>query len=708
MRALLHGVRRVHQVCRPVLVLVWLAAWLPAALAQTRVSGGIDTDTRWDPAGSPYIVSGELVVRNNAVLRIDAGVTVSMAPDARLTVTAGAVQARGTALNPIQVVSERTRLGEIASPGDWDQWVFGPGTVNTRLDHVRFRHGRGLSVMGSGPVFNYLSLDDHLGPAIRIDLAASPTGVGNQASGNSLNGIAVPSGEMTGSVRWGLRGIPYIVGVGVVSVGAAPQLVAVSPATVEQDSHVTLSVSGTRLTGLSAASFDRPDLSAQVVPGASAGQASLTVTATSDAALGPAGLRAQADAGEVHLPNALSIVQAQPTIGSVNPATLYMGQGAATLTLDGRGFTAQSELLVNGAVAPTQFVTSRRLAASVAEQSAPGNLLLRVRTPDLLQAGQFLNSNTMGLPVAALGYFALVPASLSTLKGYVKTLTLVLPYVAPEGGYTIALHSNAPGVAGVPASVSVPAGASSASFNMTAVDLGSALITASMPGFISGQVQVEVSAGVVYSLAMQPLAIAPDGVARSFALEASEALPQAMSFAVSSMNTAIAQVVTATLTLPAGQTRVIGQIKGIASGTTVLQLQPADAALPPVQSLLYVSADHAKAALAMARPVGLVRNGATAGVPVGAALGPVLAPALGLVRDSAVGGVPAGATVGPVLAPVLGLVRDSAVGGLPAGSTVGPVLAPALGLVRDSAVGGLPAGSTVGPVLAPAVGLQKP
>lgn len=699
------GVRRF---CRPALALVGLAAWLPAALAQTHVSGSIDADTRWDPAGSPYIVSGDLLVRNNAVLRIEAGVTVSMAPDARLTVVAGAVQARGTALNPIQVLSERTRLGEAASPGDWDQWVFGPGTVNTRLDHVRLRHGRGLSVLGSAPVFNDLSLEDHLGPAIRIDLAASPTGVGNQASGNSLNGIAVPSGQMTGSVRWGLRGLPYIVGAGVVSVGAAPQLAAVLPATVEQDSQVTLSLSGSRLTGLSAASFDRPDLKAEVVPGASAGQAALVVTTPSDAALGPAGLRAQADAGEVHLPNALSIVQAQPTLGSVNPATVYMGQGAATLTLDGRGFTAQSELLVNGAVAPTQFITSRRLAATVAEQSAPGKLLLRVRTPDLLQAGRFLNSNTMGLPVAALGYLALMPATLSTLKGHVKTLTLVLPYAAPAGGYTMALTSSAPGVAAVPATVSVPAGASSASFNLTAVDLGSALVTASMPGFISGQVQVEVTASVRYSLAMQPLAIPPDGVARAFALEASEALPQATSFSVSSLNTAIAQVVTTTLTLPAGQTRVTGQVKGITSGTTVLQLQPADATLAPVQSLLYVSADYTKAGLAMARPVGLVRNGATAGAPVGAALGPVLSPVLGLVRDSAVGGLPTGATVGPVLAPALGLVRDSAVGGLPAGSTVGPVLAPALGLVRDSAVGGLPAGSTVGPVLAPAVGLQKP
>src|SRR5262245_10784319 len=287
-----------------------------------------------------------------------------MAAEAGVTIEAGAVQARGTAQSPILVQSDKTRLGQAAAPGDWNRWTFGPGSINTRLDHVHFHHGQGVRVQGSAPVFNYLVLNNHAGAAISVDLAASPTGVGNQASGNGLNGIAVPPGQMTGQVRWGLRGLPYIVTAGEVSVGAKPSINLVSPNTVEQDNTATVALTGTRLSGMSGIRFDRPDLSAVILPGNSAGQANVAVTAVDGAAMGPAGLRALVDAGEIHVPDALTVVQARPVIGSVNPAKVFMDQGAVLLTLDGRGFTNQSEVLVNGAALPTQFIATRRLSAT--------------------------------------------------------------------------------------------------------------------------------------------------------------------------------------------------------------------------------------------------------------------------------------------------------------------------------------------------------
>src|SRR5712671_6563102 len=48
------------------------------ALAQTAVSGAITADTRWTLDGSPYLVSGNLVIQNGATLTIDAGVVIYM------------------------------------------------------------------------------------------------------------------------------------------------------------------------------------------------------------------------------------------------------------------------------------------------------------------------------------------------------------------------------------------------------------------------------------------------------------------------------------------------------------------------------------------------------------------------------------------------------------------------------------------------------
>jgi hypothetical protein len=254
-------------------VLAALSALLPTtALAQTSVSGAINGDTRWSVANSPYVVSGELLVQGGATLTIDPGVTVYMSANARLRVEAGSVRAIGLPASLIRVLSDKTRLGQAAAPGDWDQWAFGSGTTNTRLEHMLFEHGKGLVVNGSAPVFNNLDIRNQQGAAMAIDLLAAPSGVGNRASGNTLNGIAVPAGDIAGTVRWGLRGIPYVVTAGTVSVGASPSIASVSPNTVEQGQTVTLTLSGTRLGGVAQASFDQAGLALTPFSGGSASQ----------------------------------------------------------------------------------------------------------------------------------------------------------------------------------------------------------------------------------------------------------------------------------------------------------------------------------------------------------------------------------------------------------------------------------------------------
>ncbi|MGZ4957164.1 MAG: hypothetical protein ACXV8Q_18860, partial [Methylobacter sp.] len=227
-----------------------LALYASAVLAQTPVSGSIAVNTHWTAADSPYLLSGDVVVQNGAVLSIDPGVTVYMAANAGLTVQSGGIQALGTLTNPISILSDNTRLAQNAAPGDWKQWVFNPGSTNTRLDYVLVEHGSGLVIKGSAPVLNYLKINNHQGAAITLDLAASPIGVGNQATGNTINGIAVPAGDINTSIKWGLRGIPYVIGSGVVSVGTSPSITSITPKIIQQGSTVNIDLVGTRLTGL--------------------------------------------------------------------------------------------------------------------------------------------------------------------------------------------------------------------------------------------------------------------------------------------------------------------------------------------------------------------------------------------------------------------------------------------------------------------------
>lgn len=371
------------------------------ASAQTSVSGVINAHTHWTTANSPYVVTGNLSVQGGAVLTIDAGVTVYMGANTGLAVQSGGLKIKGTTADPVRVLSDKTRVGQAASPGDWNQWVFSAGTTGTQLDHVVFEHGKGLVVNGSSPVFNYLDIRNQQGVAIAIDLLASPTGVGNRASGSNLNAISVPAGDIVGSVRWGLRGIPYVVTGGTLSVGSSPSITGVTPSTVEQGQTVTLTVSGARLTGVSSASFDQSGLTLTPFGTGSASQAFMQLKVDAAAPVGPAALRLQVDAGELVFPNAVTVTQPTPSITGIDPTVVFAGTGSTVIGVTGRNFGASSEVLFNSAAAATQFVSATELRATLLNQSSTGSLQTQVRSPDPLHPGQYLLSNPVALSVQA-------------------------------------------------------------------------------------------------------------------------------------------------------------------------------------------------------------------------------------------------------------------------------------------------------------------
>jgi len=606
--------------------------------AQTTVSGAIAVDTRWNVEGAPYIVNGDVVVQNGAELTIDPGVTVYMEAGAGLTLQAGAVKASGTAAKPIQVLSNKARHGQPAAAGDWKQWTFNPGTVDTRFDHVVFRHGSGLIVKGSAPVFNSVGIHDHQGAAMTVDLAASPSGSGNQASGNTLNGIAVPAGDVTGSVKWAMRGIPYVVASGVVSVGPSPTVESVTPSVVQVGQTATVVLEGTRLVGLGNVRIDKQGVTAQVLAGGSATRASISVVADGSAPMGPAALRLMTDAGEIRIADAITLAQPQPTLASLAPSTIYVGQGMVEVAVNGRGFVADSAVVLGEVTAATTFVSGAQLRARMPAQAAPANLLLKVRTPDPLNAGQFFTSNELPLQVLTAP-LAVSPAATTVTRGAVRAITITLPFAAPAGGVSLNLVSSVPSVVAIPSTVLVPEGQNAVSVQLTAAELGDTTITVSRVGMTGAQARVSVTPPPNLTLAPNSLLL---GVGRSaeLAVTSSVAAPAGgMTVALSSSDPSKASV-PATVSIAAGARSAVTTVSTKEIGNATIRAE--------FPEFVSASAAISVRPVSLNMPAGaLVAPGLTRSVPLTLS---DPAPAGGLVvtlvsSNQAVASVPATVTV---------------------------------------------------------------
>ena len=571
------------------LVLMFFAA---STWAQTPVSGAIAVNTHWTSAESPYLLAGDIVVQNGAVLTIDPGVTVYMGANANLTVQNGSIQALGTSVEPINVLSDKSRLAQDSAAGDWKQWVFNPGTTSTRLDHVLFEHGSGLVVKGSAPVLNYLTIKNHQGAAITIDLMASPSGIGNKATGNSVNGIAVPAGDIKTSIKWGLRGIPYFINSGVVSVGATPGITSITPKIIQQGSTINIDLVGTRLTGLATVQFEKSGLSAKILSGGTDTQASLSVTAGPTAELGKAAAHLLVDAGEVVIADALTVVPNQPILSNLNPSKLFIGQGLVEVEVNGSNFSSQSSIQVNNITIASQYQSATKILASGNTPNFATNLSVKVITPDPFHDGQNLNSNVIIMPVVQ-GQLVINPATITATKGFTKTLAMTLPYPATAGGITVDLVSSVPTVGSVPTTLTFPAGQTSAVFTLTATDTGNTVITASKSGFVSSQAQVSVVPPPTLTLTPGQLNL---GVERSASVTITSSVPagdSGLNVVLSSSDNGIATV-PASLVIPKGSnsaaftltTKALGTASITATaneftiGSTLVKVRPVSINLP--------------------------------------------------------------------------------------------------------------------------------
>ncbi|ACL03175.1 Fibronectin type III domain protein [Desulfatibacillum aliphaticivorans] len=227
----------------------WMIFILPhTALAETAVSGYINTDTTWTTDGSPYILSGVVYVAHSersgstATLTIEAGVEVLFQPGAYLVIGRysygpyyGVLDVNGTEAQPVVFSSN----ADEPAPGDWKSVRFtNYTTANSTLDYAIFDHGgatydgmvycqasspeltncffrdsasNGLYADSNArPVLSDCTFEDNAEGAAYVYPSAADGFTGCEGTGNGINGIRVYGSGMMESGVWHDQGLPFV------------------------------------------------------------------------------------------------------------------------------------------------------------------------------------------------------------------------------------------------------------------------------------------------------------------------------------------------------------------------------------------------------------------------------------------------------------------------------------------------------------------
>lgn len=565
----------------------WLKAWLLVccalvmlmgqAGAQTLVQNQITSDIVLRTGQSPYLMQGDVVVDADATLTIEPGVTIRMATGASFTLRKGALHAAGTAQQPIVITSD----APTPAPGDWRQWRLMPGTRSdqTRLEHVVIEYGSGVALENASPTILYSAFNHHSGPAIHIDLASSPVGVGNSAKGNSLNAIAVPAGTIRSHVVWGVVGIPYLVQQGLVRVGLAP--LSIEPARLRLGPGVValmrvalkLPAPQAGLTvDITSSVPSVASVASRVTVAAGQTSADLEVQANvlgtslvtaSHAALGLAEVQIEV----VELPP-LVLAPDHPTVGVNRPYAMRLllqepaPDGGLTVRLDNSD--------------------NKVLSAPPSLQIGAGRLGMDFEVTGLKDGSSRLSAEADGhasaLATVSVRTKALVlPASLVVAPGKQATVSLEITEPAPEQGLLVNLAVEPPGLSRVVASLQIPPGQSRAAVMLDGQSQGSGRLVATANGYQPAEARLHVDS---LNLGTDPAADVSMGIEQSRTLRVrldKTAPAGGIAVSATSRDPAIARVAPAQIFIPEGQLIATTPVtvKGIAVGQAFVEITSA-------------------------------------------------------------------------------------------------------------------------------------
>ena len=406
--------------------------------------------------------------------------------------------------------------------------------------------------------------EQNQGAAISLDFDSSPSGIGLRAVGNSMNGIQIPSGTITGYMRWGLVGIPYVVADGMLNIGELPMTLTPTAVTLGEGEQVTFTLrlakpapaGGLVLDLVSSVPGVATVPSTLIVP---AGAQQRTFTATSLLAGQTTVTVSRLELGAVS-----AAVTVRPLITlNITPAVASLAVGqSATFTLqlsDPAPPGGVNVLLSSSATAIASVPFQRSISAGFSSQtfSAQGNAL---GTATITASGSGLVTATAIAQVRA-AFLNFVPTgNLPPSSSRIATITLSDP--APLGGRTITLLSSQPSVVSLPPTVFVSAGQSSVTVLIRARVEGTATLTATTPSYDPASISIVVTQS---RLLFDPdTAQIPVGSSDRFVVRANRIAPPAGLVVALSSNMPSVGVAPSEIVIPAGQTA--SQISVVVTG----------------------------------------------------------------------------------------------------------------------------------------------
>jgi LmbE family N-acetylglucosaminyl deacetylase len=241
----------------------------------------------------------------------------------------------------------------------------------------------------------------------------------------------------------------------------------------------------------------------------------------------------------------------------VSPATLTGGDVAmATLTLSGPAPAGGAQVALSSnhpaaAVPASVTVPAGATSAGFSVTTSP----VAASTAVTISASYAGSTQAVSLTVVPPGVAALSLSVGSVTGGSPATGTVMLDGPAPQGGAQVALSSGDPAAA-VPASVTIPAGAMSATFNVTTSPVASdtsAAISAAYGGRTQ-TVTLTVLPPVLTSLSLNPSSVIGGPLGNSTGTVTLNAPAPAGGAVISLSDNSSAASVPATVTIPAGAT----------------------------------------------------------------------------------------------------------------------------------------------------------